>query len=129
LNPSDAWPGKLTTREIIVVGGSAGGADAISALLRHLRADMRAAVFVVCHLLPDAKNHLVDALNTAGPLVAKTPEDGEEIRHGLVYVAPPDRRLLVKPGYVRLTRGPAKTAGGLLSIRCFARPRSRMATA
>jgi two-component system chemotaxis response regulator CheB len=45
-------------------------------------------------------------LNTAGPLVAKIPEDGEEIAHGMVYVAPADRHLLVKPGSVRITRGP-----------------------
>lgn len=93
-------------REILVIGGSAGGVEAITSLLRQLRADLRVAVFVVCHLLPDAKSHLVDALNTAGPLPAKTPADGEAIKHGVVYVAPPDRHLLVKEGYVRTTRGP-----------------------
>jgi two-component system chemotaxis response regulator CheB len=99
-------PGELARRDIIVIGASAGGVEAVIAVLRQLPADIKASIFVVCHLLPSAKSHLVDAFNTAGPFVAKCAEDGEEIAHGVVYVAPPDRHMLVKPGYVRITRGP-----------------------
>jgi two-component system chemotaxis response regulator CheB len=98
--------GEPQRRDIIVVGGSAGSTDALAALLPQLPSDIPAALFVVSHLMPDAKSHLVDALNTVGPLVAKIPEDGEEIAHGIVYVAPSDRHLLVKRGSIRITRGP-----------------------
>jgi two-component system chemotaxis response regulator CheB len=103
---TDAAREANSRRDIIAIGGSAGGTDAIAGVLQQLPADIPAAVFVVCHMLPNAKGHLVDMLNTAGPLVAKIPEDGEEIAHGMVYVAPADRHLLVKPGSVRITRGP-----------------------
>jgi two-component system chemotaxis response regulator CheB len=93
-------------RDIVVIGASAGGAEAISALLRGLPPDMPASFFVVSHVLPDSTNHLVDALNTTGPLAAKHAQEGEDIRPGVVYVAPPDRHLLVKSGYVRVSRGP-----------------------
>jgi two-component system chemotaxis response regulator CheB len=93
-------------RDIVVVGASAGGPDAIAGLVRQLPADIEASVFVVCHQFPEARGQIVDILNTRGPLVAKAPADGEEIVHGIVYVAPPDRHLLVKEGYVRVTSGP-----------------------
>jgi two-component system, chemotaxis family, protein-glutamate methylesterase/glutaminase len=93
-------------RDIVVIGASAGGADALAALLQQLPADIPASLFVVIHTLPEGRDHLIDLLNTVGPLLAKHAETGEEIRHGIVYVAPPDRHLLVKPGHVRVTRGP-----------------------
>jgi two-component system chemotaxis response regulator CheB len=97
---------KRAHRDIVVIGASAGGVEAIMAVLRQLPGDLKASIFVVCHMLPTAKSHLVDALNTAGPFVAKFADDEEAIAHGIVYVAPPDRHLLVKPGHVRITRGP-----------------------
>jgi two-component system chemotaxis response regulator CheB len=93
-------------RDIVVIGASAGGVDAITTLIKDLPPDLAASLFVVSHLLPDSNNHLVDALNTAGPLPAKSAGDGEDIRSGIVYVAPPDRHLLVKRDCVRVTRGP-----------------------
>jgi two-component system chemotaxis response regulator CheB len=93
-------------RNIVVIGASAGGVEAITSLAKDLPADIPASLFVVSHLLPESSNHLVDALNTTGPLPAKSAEDGEDIRTGVIYVAPPDRHLLVKRDCVRVTRGP-----------------------
>src|SRR4051812_16894726 len=93
-------------RDIIVIGASAGGVEAIATLMREMPADIPASFFVVSHVLPESGNHLIDTLNTTGPLPAKHPEDGEEFRPGFVYVAPPDRYLLVKEDHVRVTRGP-----------------------
>jgi len=93
-------------RDIIVIGASAGGSEAVTCLLQQLGPDLRAAIFVVCHLMPEASNHLVEVLNTAGPFMAKQPADNEEFEYGVVYVAPPDRHLLVKQDHVRITRGP-----------------------
>jgi two-component system chemotaxis response regulator CheB len=93
-------------RDVIVIGGSAGGLDAVIALLRQFPSDIPATFFVVCHMMPNANGHVADAINATGPLMAKQAEDGEEIKSGTVYVAAPDRHLLVKKGCVRVTRGP-----------------------
>ena len=71
----------------MAIGASAGGVEAIATLLRAMPADIPAAFFVVSHVLPESSSHLVDTLNTRGPLTAKHAEDGEEFRHGFVYVA------------------------------------------
>jgi chemotaxis response regulator CheB len=45
-------------------------------------------------------------LSKAGPLPALHPEDGESIRSGQIYVAPPDRHMLIQDGSIRLSHGP-----------------------
>ncbi len=90
---------------IVVIGASVGGVDAIRALTAVLPADFAAAVFVVLHIGAH-KSELPLLLNQQGPLRACHPRDGDPIRAGHIYVAPPDHHLLVEPGHVRLTRGP-----------------------
>ena len=71
-------------RDIIVIGASAGGSEAVTCLLQQLGPDLRAAIFVVCHLMPEASNHLVEVFNAAGRFMAKQPADNEEFEHGIV---------------------------------------------
>src|SRR5262245_23954147 len=92
--------------DIVVIGASAGGNSVLIELAKQLPLDFPAAVFTAYHMPAGAEGHLADALKTTGRLPAKHAEDGEEIRHGVVYVAPPDRHLLVKSGYLRVTHGP-----------------------
>ena len=92
--------------DIIVAGASAGGMEALQILVRGLPADLPAALFVVWHLPPHSFGVLPDVLDRSGPLPAAHARDGEPIVPGRIYVAPPDRHLLLEPGYVRLTRGP-----------------------
>ncbi|HEV8483986.1 MAG TPA: chemotaxis protein CheB [Blastocatellia bacterium] len=96
----------MATRDIIVIGASAGGVEALTTLVRHLPADLTAAVFVVLHVPPDGFSVLPQLLTRAGPLPAFHPKDKEQIQNGHIYVAPPDNHLLVKRGYLRLVRGP-----------------------
>ena len=95
--------GKALT--IVVIGASAGGVDAISSLAAALPAGFPAAVFVVLHIGAH-RSVLPWLLNQAGSLPACHPKDGDPIRPGHIYVAPPDHHLLVERGNVRLTRGP-----------------------
>ena len=90
---------------VIVVGASAGGVEAVRSLAAALPADLPAALFVVLHIGAH-KSELPWLLNQSGPLRAVHPENGDPIRPGRIYVAPPDRHLLVEPGRVRLTKGP-----------------------
>lgn len=92
--------------DIVVVGASAGGVEALVQLARGLPADLPAAVFVVLHVPPTARSALPTILDRAGPLLAAHAQDGESIEHGRIYVAPPDRHLLIKDGQVRVVPGP-----------------------
>jgi two-component system chemotaxis response regulator CheB len=93
-------------RDTIVVGSSAGGIRALRGLMSALPEDLPASVLVVNHIPGGSQSVLPSILDAAGPLPAKPAEDGEPMRHGTIYVAPPDRHLLVEKGKLRLTRGP-----------------------
>ena len=92
--------------ELIVVGASAGGIEALNQLLRGLPADLPAALAVVVHVSPNGAGLLPRVLSRAGPLPALQPRQGEAPRHGRVYVAPPDHHLLIRDGVFHLSRGP-----------------------
>jgi two-component system chemotaxis response regulator CheB len=93
-------------KDIVVIGASAGGIEALRVLAGRLPADLPASLFIVLHTSPEAPSMLADILGRSGKLRAVTPEDGERIRPGTIYVGPPDRHLLVEPNRVRVTRGP-----------------------
>jgi two-component system chemotaxis response regulator CheB len=90
--------------DIIVLGASAGGVQALSEVIGSLPSDLPAAVFAVLHVSPHGTSMLPKILSRAGALPAVHPEDGEKIRPGRVYVAPPDRHLAIHDGHVQLTR-------------------------
>ncbi len=92
--------------DIIVIGASAGGVDALTQLVRGLPRDLPAAVFVVLHVPAHGPSVLPRILSRAGSLPAVHPQDRDAIRPGIIYTAPPDYHLLVKRGHVRLARGP-----------------------
>jgi two-component system, chemotaxis family, protein-glutamate methylesterase/glutaminase len=91
---------------ILVVGASAGGVGALEALVRHLPPDLPAAVFVILHTPPHFDSQLPEILSRAGRLPAVHARGGERIATGRIYVAPPDRHLLVCAETIELSRGP-----------------------
>lgn len=96
----------MTSRDIIVVGASAGGVEALVEIARDLPAGFPASVFVVCHSPPGGQSVLPEILSRSGPLPATHAEDGEAFHPGHVYVAPPDRHLILVPDRrMRLTWG------------------------
>jgi two-component system chemotaxis response regulator CheB len=92
--------------DLVVVGASAGGIAAITALLGRLPADLPATVLVVLHLAPDAGQYLPRMFGDASRMPVRFAEDGLPIKRGEVRIAPPDRHLLVEPGVMRTVRGP-----------------------
>lgn len=101
-----ATASKVETRDIVVVGASAGGVDALGVLASRLPPDLPAAVFVVLHTAAGFPSMLPELLSRHGRLRAAHPLHGEEIVRGRIYVAPPDNHLLLRPGYVHVVRGP-----------------------
>ncbi len=98
------------THDIIVVGASAGGVEALINLVSGLPADLPAAVFVVLHIPAHMPSHLPAILDRHGPLPAAHAENGAAIARGRIYVAPPDHHLLLRHGYVELSRGPRENS-------------------
>jgi two-component system chemotaxis response regulator CheB len=96
----------MATRNIIVVGASAGGFEALKKLVAGLPADLEASIFIVWHMSPDVRGVLPQVLNRENTIYAAQPYDGEAIEPRRIYVAPPDRHLLIEKGRIRVTRGP-----------------------
>lgn len=96
----------MPARDIIVIGASAGGFDAIRRLVAGFPLGLPAAVFVTVHVTGKSDGILPMVITRAGPLEAAHPVDGETIQHGKIYVAPPDHHLLIRHGHVHLGHGP-----------------------
>ena len=90
-------------RRVIVIGASAGGVEALRALVRRLPPDLPAPVAVVLHV--GAQSILPELLAAAGPLPARHAQNGETLRCRTIYVAPPGKHLLVHDGHLMLRRG------------------------
>jgi two-component system, chemotaxis family, protein-glutamate methylesterase/glutaminase len=98
--------GQQNGHGVIVIGASAGGLEALRNIAAGLPEDLPSTVFVVLHLAPGGTSFLPAILGRAGELPASHPTDGEEIKAGHIYVAPPDNHMLIDDGVVRLARGP-----------------------
>jgi two-component system chemotaxis response regulator CheB len=93
-------------KDIVVIGASAGGIEALRFLARELPKDFPASIFAVTHTSPESPGVLATILERAGPLPALCVTTSEIIRPGRIYVPKPDHHLLVQPGFARATRGP-----------------------
>ena len=91
---------------LIVIGASAGGVDALKRLFQSLPRDFSAAICVVLHLNPLSPSMLPEILQRLTSLPVKHPKSGEPLEGGVVYVAPPNRHLVVEDGTVQLTTAP-----------------------
>jgi two-component system, chemotaxis family, protein-glutamate methylesterase/glutaminase len=93
-------------RDIVVIGASAGGVQALDELVERLPAELPASVFVVLHLAAGGRSVLPSLLARFGALPASVPNEHQLPERGHIYVAPPDRHLLLVGQEVRLTGGP-----------------------
>jgi two-component system chemotaxis response regulator CheB len=91
--------------DIVVIGASAGGVEALSVLMGGLPPDLPAAVFVVLHLM-GGRSMLAPILSRSGPLPATAAVEGELFERSHIYVAPPGTHMVLEEGVIHLTHSP-----------------------
>lgn len=96
----------MLRHDIIVIGASAGGVEALTTLIHELPADFAGAIFIVLHIPAESPSLLPDILSRAGPLPASQPANGTPIKYGHIYVAPPDYHMLLEQENIHLVHGP-----------------------
>ncbi len=92
--------------KLVLIGTSAGGAEALRLLLADLPPSINASIVVVRHLSPDGGQFQAEMMNRYLQMDCKVAEDGMTLQKGCVYLAPADRHLLVRGNKLVLTRGP-----------------------
>ena len=91
-------------RDVVVIGASAGGVEALRIVASGLNARLKASIYVVLHLPRSGPHALPAILTRSGPLHAFPAIDDQVGRPGVIYVAPPDHHLLLGPnGRMRLS--------------------------
>jgi two-component system chemotaxis response regulator CheB len=99
--------------EVVAIGASLGGLDAIETLLEALPRTYPSAVLIVQHRRADSDSRLLELLRGHSALPVSEPEDKQPIEAGHVYLAPPNYHMLVERGLLSLSIDPPV---------CFARP-------
>lgn len=92
---------------VIVIGASAGGMEALYALVSQLSEDFPAPILIVQHISADATgNYLLNALQRAAKLKCVHAIQGESIKAGYIYLAPSDHHMLIHgDGKLQVTKG------------------------
>ncbi|HKS57764.1 MAG TPA: chemotaxis protein CheB [Steroidobacteraceae bacterium] len=96
----------MGNRDILAIGASAGGVEALTHLAAGFRPDLPASVLITLHLSNQVRSSLDELLTRAGPLKAVFAQDGEPLRKGRIYIAPPDRHLMIDGTHIVLGTGP-----------------------
>lgn len=96
----------MANRDVLAIGTSAGGVEALLFLAKRFPREFPAAVLITIHLPSHSRSELDGVLTRAGPLPAKFARTGEEPRKGHIYIAPPGRHLLLDGERMTLGEGP-----------------------
>jgi two-component system, chemotaxis family, protein-glutamate methylesterase/glutaminase len=96
----------MANRDVLVVGTSAGGVEALRYIVQRLPRELPASVLVTIHLPSRAQSALDKILTQTGPLPATFARSGETVRQGRIYIAPPDCHLLLEGDRLALGEGP-----------------------
>lgn len=96
----------MARRDIVAIGGSMGSTAVLRRILADLPPGLPATILVATHVPSGSSGYLAEALGRACPLPVSQAVDGQPLERGHVYVAPPNRHLLVNAGAVVLGTGP-----------------------
>lgn len=86
----------MTGAQLVVIGASSGGLEALLALLRELAPDYAVPTVVVLHQRANRASGVPAMLATHTHLQVVEPDDKQVIESGYLYVAPPNYHLLVE---------------------------------
>lgn len=100
LSPCIPKEGQSMKHDMVAIGASAGGVEALKTIVSALPHDFPASVFVTLHTAPAGPALLAQILGNSSPLPVVMTNRTEEIRPGQIYVAPPNLHLIVKRGFV-----------------------------
>jgi two-component system, chemotaxis family, protein-glutamate methylesterase/glutaminase len=95
--------------QVIAIGTSAGGQQALTSLLSYLPSNFPAAILIASHLSPILPSHLPRIVGRLSKLTTAAAVEGESVLEGRVYFAVPDRHLMLSGSHLRLTRGPRES--------------------
>lgn len=95
--PASTRESSAAAFDIVAVASSAGGLNALSRVLGALPADFPATLLVVQHLDPRHRSLMATILSRRTPLQVKEAREGDRLAPATVFIAPPDRHLLVNP--------------------------------
>jgi two-component system chemotaxis response regulator CheB len=98
----------MSVNRVVTIGTSAGGIQALSTLLTDLSPSLPAAVLIVMHVPSERESMLAKILDRVTTMKVREARDGDRLRDGAVFIAPPDQHMLVADGAVRLGRGPTE---------------------
>jgi two-component system chemotaxis response regulator CheB len=96
-------------RDTVVIGASRGGLDALRRLVRQLPQSLDAALLIVMHMAPRGPSLLAEILAKDTALQVSPAVDRERLQSGRIYIAVPDRHLMIEDDRVRLSRGPKES--------------------
>jgi chemotaxis response regulator CheB len=96
----------MVSRDLIVIGASAGGLRAIGHIAHLLPATLSACVLVVLHTSPASRGMLASVIGRRSTLPVKQAEHGDALASGQIFVAPPDWHLVVGARGIELDQGP-----------------------
>src|SRR5262245_47249570 len=91
----------MSVHDIVVLGASAGGVDALRRLVRGLSPSYRGSLLVVLHLSPHVPSELASVLAKAGPLPTIEVRESHSLQPGTIYVPTPNHHLVLEDGLVR----------------------------
>jgi two-component system chemotaxis response regulator CheB len=96
----------VTGHDIVVIGASAGGVEALPQLTAQLSPDFCGSLFVVQHISATVESSLPAIINRKSALKAVHPKDKQKISRGRIYLAPSDHHLWLEDSRIRVTKGP-----------------------
>jgi two-component system CheB/CheR fusion protein len=88
--------------ELVVVGSSAGGIEALSILVSSLPKDFPSPIVLAQHLDPFRPSNLDQILERRSALPIVVVQDSIHLDPGKIYVAPSNRHVAIRDGVVRL---------------------------